>query len=110
MKKVLIILALACGISHAAMSQQPTYKVEGNTYKAVKTNIPPKRDSTITAYTYETNGKAYAIYLSKNGSAYVGRVSSRTGRYYRQYLGEAISRDICGKTGKEYKGKGKISK
>ena len=110
MKKVLIILALACGISHAAMSQQPTYKVEGNTYKAVKTNTTPKRDSTITAYTYETNGKAYAICLSKNGSAFVGRISSRTGRYYRQYLGEAISRDICGKVGKEYKGKGKISK
>lgn len=108
MKKVLIILALACGISHAAMSQQPTYKVEGNTYKAVKAEANnTKRDSTITAYTYETNGKAYAICLSKNGSAYVGRVSSRTGRYYRQYLGEAISRDICGKVGKAYKGKGK---
>jgi len=57
-----------------------------------------------TPYTWtDSKGKTYPIYLSANGRAYVMRVSGKTGKEYRHYLGEEISRTICKEMGVEYK-------
>ena len=108
MKRIVIIGAMFAAMFATAQAQdnKKTFTIEGNTYHAVKAQRNTGRqDTTITAYTYEVKGTEYPIILSKKGSAFVGRTSKQTGKYYRQYLGEEISRDICAKMGREYKGK-----
>ena len=57
-----------------------------------------------TTYTWtDSKGKTYPIYLTKNGRAYVMRVSGKTGKEYRYYLSEEIARTICSEMGVEYK-------
>ena len=51
------------------------------------------------------SGTKYPIIMGKTGSCYIIRTSKKTGKEYRQYLGEEISRDICTKMGREYKAK-----
>ena len=109
MKRIVIIIGAMIAAMFAtaqAQDNKKTFTVEGNTYHAVKAQrTSGKQDTTVTTYTYEVKGTEYPIVLSKNGSAFVGRTSKKTGKYYRQYLGEEISRDICQKLGREYKGK-----
>lgn len=82
-----------------------SYTSNGNVYKSTTTHKTSKVDTTI--YKWEdSKGNQYTICISQNGCCFVWRISSKTGNKYRQYLGEEISRDICRKLGKEYKGKG----
>ena len=108
MKRLVIIGAMIAAMFATTQAQdnKKTFTVEGKTYKSTKVAASHGRqDTTVTAYTYEVKGTEYPIVLSKNGSAFIGRTSKKTGKYYRQYLGEEISRDICNKMGREYKGK-----
>lgn len=67
-----------------------------------------KADTLITKYKYETKDAAYPIIMNKNtGSCYVWRKSKKTGKMYKSYVGEEISRTICKELGVEYKGKKK---
>lgn len=103
MKKIVLAVLLACTIWQAG-AQTNNVTREGNTFRvtARATNKAGK-EAEKTAYQWADNkGRNYPIYLSKNGRAYIIRTSGKTGKEYRYYLGEDISRTICAETGKEY--------
>ena len=94
-------------LSPIMVAAQATYTVSGNNYTSVskaRTKSEPKK----TTYTYTDNkGKTYPIYVGSTGSCFVIKTSSKTGKEYRMYLGEEISRDVCRKMNITYNGKKK---
>lgn len=80
-------------------------KREGNTFTKV-TNSRTKVDTICTNYTWEIKGVIYPIAISKaSGACYIGRISSKTGKYYRSYLPQEVSAEISKELGIEYKPK-----
>lgn len=91
--KFLIILFLTCFLP------QDTYRKEGTTF--VQT-VEYSKDI-LTKYTYkDTKGDVYPIYLhqyikgEKEGQwiAYIIKVSKKSGKEYKQYIGQKIADDI----------------
>ena len=92
----------------ATADAQTTYKQEGNVFSSVKTTKTVTSDKT--PYTWkDSKGKEYPIYVSSTGSCYVIKVSSKTGKEYRQYLGPEISEEICKQLGRKYTTKTKTT-
>ena len=67
-------------------------KRQGNTFIE---QVDTTQTKTLKGKVYETdylyverNGKAYNIFLSSNGKAFINKVSERSGRKYRKYLPE----------------------
>jgi hypothetical protein len=104
---VLIALAILLGVNNSSSYAQVVR--EGNTFSSVqqsnrRSSNPPVK----TKYTYKENDEIYPIYISMNtGSCFIIKKSRRTGKEYRKYLGEEISRQICKEMGIEYKPKNK---
>ena len=85
-----------CSAAHAEV------KRDGNNFTQVSSRSAAAQP-VATTYTWtDSKGNVYPIYLTKNGRAYVMRVSAKTGKEYRHYLGEEISRTICKEMGREY--------
>lgn len=98
MKKILIMLLFAV-LSMNVCAQ--SYKVEGNTYTSVSSK--KKVEGKKTPYQYESrDGKKYDIYILDDGRCYTNRVSGTTGKPYRSYLKEEISKDIAKRVGIVY--------
>ena len=100
MKKLLIMLVLLCvGLTSNAQN----YTREGNTFVSTKT---VKSEPVKTKFTWkDSKGREYPVYISSNGSCFVIKVSSKTGKEYKNYLGPEISEQICKELNIEYKGK-----
>lgn len=80
----------------------------GNTFIQTtgKTTTIAKSKVTKTKFTWQdSKGNTYPIYISENGSCFIYRISKKTGKEYRQYLGKEISMQICKELGLTYKGK-----
>ncbi len=105
MKKLIITLAILC-MAFAAPAQVK-YEQNGNTFKTVQSEKSSKSEEpTKTPFFYEdSKGTKYPIYISSSGSCFVIKVSKKTGKQYRQYLGKEISQQICKQLGITYKGK-----
>lgn len=89
----------------ATISAQ-SYTRSGNTFISSTGELKAKQEPTKTKFTWKDNkGKEYPIYISKSGSCYVIRTSSKTGKEYKSYLGTEISQQICKELGVKYKGK-----
>ena len=100
MKKLLIMLVLLCvGLT----SNDQNYTREGNTFVSTKSvkSEPVKTKSNWK----DSKGKEYHVYISSKGSCFVIRVSSKTGKEYKSYLGPEISEQICKELGIDYKSK-----
>ena len=102
MKKLLIMLVLLCvGLTSNAQN----YTREGNTFVSTKS---VKAEPVKTKFTWkDSKGNEYPVYISSKGSCFVIRVSSKTGKEYKSYLGPEISQQICKELGVNYKGKRK---
>lgn len=104
MKKIilLLIMALTCCISISAQS----YSRSGDTFTAMA-KAKEKSEPIKTKYFYtDSHGDKYPIFMSAStGSCFINKVSSKTGKEYRMYLGKEISMEICRELGVEYKGK-----
>ena len=110
MKRISLFLCLMLAAT-VAMGQAKSYTTNGTTYKAVQSDRSTSAvQDTVTPYTYEVSGTQYHIHIGKTGACYIVRVSKKSGKEYRQYLGEEISRDICAKMGRTYTAKKKSSK
>lgn len=97
----LLILVLAIGLIANAQS----YSRSGNTFIS-STGERVKASDIKTKFTWkDSKGKEYPIYISKSGSCYVIKVSAKTNKEYKNYLGPEISQQICKELGIEYKGK-----
>lgn len=76
----------------------------GNVFKSATKSAVQKSEPIATPYKWENaKGEQMPIYLSVNGRAFVIMTSSKSGKEYKKYLGEEISKTICKELGKEYK-------
>lgn len=74
------------------------YTVSGKIYTEVKDSIRYESFEIITDCTWiDKKGTQYNIFLSKNGRAYIKKISSKTSKVYKVYLPEKIARDLCKK-------------
>lgn len=100
MRKLFLIAMLIIASISASYAQK--YTKDGKTYKVEK--VVKQSTEIATGFNWEdSKGIQYPIFMSKSGSCYIKRVSKKTGKEYRQYLGEEISKDICKQLGREYK-------
>ena len=93
--KATIILAVAVGLfSTVCRAQDRKIIRQGDTF-SYESRATTRRDTTITAYTFKDGkGKTYPICMTAKGRAYVGKTSSKTGKYYRYYLDKQIEEQI----------------
>lgn len=85
MKKFLALVALTLMVGAPIFAQD--VKREGNTFVQVQSDKVSLKNVTKTQYFYkDKSGKEYPIYLTKNGKAFIVRVSKKSGKEYRQYL------------------------
>ncbi len=98
MKKILVMLLLAV-MSMNVCAQ--SFVVKDNVYTT--TSSKKKVEGKKTPYQYESrDGQKYDIYILDDGRCYTNRVSGTTGKQYRSYLKEEISKDIAKKVGITY--------
>lgn len=107
MKKLFVIAAILAtalsGLNAQDNNKSNNVMREGKTFFAQQSAKKSKGESVKTEYCYtDTDKNTYPIYLSVNGRAYIKRVSAKTDKEYKKYLGEEISRQICKELGKEY--------
>ena len=103
MKRIFTTLAIICALFGTVSAQN--YTKVGNTYKAEKTQSNGAKTPLATPYEWEdTKGNKYPILMTESsGSCFIIKVSQKSGKEYRQYLGKEISAEICRAMGKEYK-------
>ena len=102
MKTILILLAMMLSFTANAQS----YTRQGNTFVSAKSTT--KAEPVKTKYNWQdSKGNSYPIYISQSGSCFVFRVSAKTGKEYKQYLGKEISAQISKEMGIEYKPRGR---
>ena len=85
MKHLLLTAALFCTIWATGQTTR-----KGNTFAQAKA----VRDTLVTSYKYEANGKTYPIVVNRKTSAYYVCKTSKNGKWYRQYLSKEIRETI----------------
>ena len=89
MKRYIFCLLIAL-FSIASYSQDVVK--EGKTFKVQTTQTTSEQQ---TEYTWEDKkGVKYPIFISKSGACYIKRISSKTGKEYKQYLPKEIQETI----------------
>ena len=97
-----IVIALILALNSCTTAKAETRR-NGNNFEQIAAKKARPSGEIETKYTYtDTNGVILPIYLSRNGHAYVKKVS-KNGNEYKKYLDEEISRTICKEMGIEYK-------
>ncbi len=93
-KTVLTLVASIVLLSNAAAYFSQDYVKNGKEYSYVKK--ASESEDVRTGFTWkDSSGKSYDIYITKNNACYVNRISSKTGKPYRQYLSKEIAADIA---------------
>ena len=102
-KRLLTLLLLVLAMGLAANAQ--TYTRSGNTFISSK-GERVKTEPVKTKFIWKDNKvKEYPIYISSNGSCFIIKVSAKTGKEYKNYLGPEISKQICKELNINYKSK-----
>jgi len=84
---ILGILAASFALSNGCNAQNVQRDNNGNFIAVTKLQEAPQDSLTGKTYT-DAKGKTFPVYVGAKGSFYVGRISGKTGKYYRQYLKE----------------------
>ena len=107
-KSIIILLCLfISGSIYAATDGDKSFTKEGNTYSSTGRQVTNSKPIATGCTWVDSKGNQYPIFMSNSGSCYIIKTSSKTGKEYKSYLKPDVSRDICAKLGKEYKGKSK---
>lgn len=101
MKKLIVSIIMLASV-FTASAGNPSYTKEGNTYKTEKVAKSSTEESTEFLWE-DSKGNKYPIFIGPSGACYVHRISKKTGKQYKYYLGEDISKEICKSLGREYK-------
>lgn len=100
-----MVAALVLGMGVTVSAQD--VKREGKVYVEQK-KASTKSTEEKTGFTYkDSKGITYDIYIGSTGSCYINKTSQKSGKVYRKYLGEKISREICQSLGRKYTSKSK---
>ena len=102
-RRLFAILLLVLAIGLVANAQ--TYTRNGNTFTSAK-SVKAKAEPVKTKFTWkDSKGKEYPVYISDKGSCFVIKVSAKTRKEYKNYLGPEISQQICKELNIKYNGK-----
>lgn len=96
-----IMLLVVCG--NCVNAQE--VKREGNTFSFVSNGrSKAPKDTLQTQYDFaDSKGNHYPIVINKSsGRCYIWKTSSKTGKLYKQYMKEEISREVCKLVGITY--------
>lgn len=95
---LLSLLTLATNAQEYKKSNETTY------VEVIDSTKTAKKSSAIqTEFIWkDKDGVSYPIFLSKNGRAFVKKVSKKTEKTYPKYLSEELSREICKKLNHTY--------
>lgn len=81
-----------------------SFNRNGNNFEQVSTT--KSSSATKTKFTWtDSKGNTYPIYIGSTGSCYVLKVSQKTNKEYKYYLGAEISQAVCKELGIKYKNK-----
>lgn len=95
---IMLAIAMICTFSVAAQSNSK-FEQKGTTFIQMSKETVKESSAILTKYTWQdSKGNSYPIYLSKNGKAFVKRISQKSGNEYNYYLDKEISEKIS----KEY--------
>ena len=98
-KKLFVVMMMLMSITYT----NAEIIKEGKTYSQVVKSKTPDKDS---GFTYKDNkGNIYPILIGKSGACYIVRISKKSGKEYKQYLGKEISIEICKELNINYKSK-----
>lgn len=90
--KFLVAATLLTGISFNLNAQE--YKREGTVFVSTA-KAKSKGEAKKTRFTWkESDGTEYPIYRGASGSCFINKVSKKTGKEYRKYLGKEVSAEI----------------
>lgn len=103
MKKFIVSIVMLASV-FTSYAGNPSYIKEGNTYKTEK-SVGTSDNQKTEFFWEDSKGNKYPIFIGPSGACYIIRVSKKTGKEYKQYLGENISKDICKTLNREYKSK-----
>lgn len=99
MRRLLIIVSIVmCAIF--TVSAETKYVINGKDISTIKSEKTIKKD-TVPPYNTGWTFNGQPVYISKEGkgSAYIERISKKTGKLYRQYLGKELTvkyKRLCG--------------
>ena len=96
MKKLFIAAVVLFGLNMCIQAQSVIR--EGMTFKSVnKSSKRAKADTLLTAFKWEdSKGLQYPIIVNKqSGRCWVWKKSGKTGKMYKQYMNEEVSRSVC---------------
>lgn len=100
-KVMLCVLTMLLSFSIEAQAQ--SFNRKGNTFEQVASKKSSATPAIKTAYTWKDNkGADYPIYITQNGRCFVNKVSGKTGKEYKYYLNEEISKTVCKELGVTY--------
>ena len=102
-RRLLALLLLVLSMGLVANAQ--TYTRNGNTFTSTK-SVKAKAEPVKTKFTWkDSKGKEYPVFISAKGSCFVIKISVKTGKEYKNYLGPEISSQICKELNVKYNGK-----
>ena len=108
MRKLLFCITtmLALGMNNSSTYAQ-SFTRNGKTFKQTSTKGTAKKDTLLTSYTFEdSKGISYPIVINRSsGRCYIWKKSSKTGKLYKMYMKEEISRQIAKELNINYKQK-----
>lgn len=100
-----VALLLMLGVNNSSSFSREVIR-RGNTFTVA--SKMKQVNSTKTRFTWQdSKGVLYPIYISQNGACYVLRVSKKTNKEYKSYLGAEISIQICKELNIKYSSKSK---
>ena len=99
-KVMLCVLTMLLSISLDAQAQ--SFVKNGSTFEQVSTRSTGSK-ATKTQFNYkDSKGKDYTIFINQNGRCFVNKTSAKTGKEYKYYLNEDISKAVCKELGVTY--------
>lgn len=84
MKKTILTFAITLGCTALTLCQNVQRTENGNFIATPKARA--LTDSTTTFTFTDSKGAVHPVYKGTKGGFYIGRISKKTGKYYRQYL------------------------
>ena len=78
------------------------YQQNGKYFVQSSTAKTDKSDESTGYFWVDKDNVKYPIYISAKGRCFVWKTSKRTGKEYKQYLGEELSRAVCKELKREY--------
>lgn len=105
MKKLFIAAIMLLSLSVNNSSAQVVR--DGKTFKQVSSKQKAKADTLVTAFEFQdAKGTKYPIIINKSsGRCYIWKTSSKTGKLYKSYMKEEVSREIARECNINYKEK-----